>query len=257
MSFFNKMLASVGIGSAQIDTKLEKDRLKPGEMISGSIEVRGGNVEQNIDSLYLNVYTNFIRETDDRKVTDVANIGHFFISESFTIKPGALKEIPFSFQLPYDTLVTYGKTKIWVATGADIKSSVDPTDKDYIKVDPGNLAAAVINSIYDIGFRLRNVDCEAAPRFLRTSLPIIQEFEFVPYSGPFRGKLDELEMTFFNQSEHQVDILMEVDRKARGLTSLFSEVLEMDESKVRLTVTSNDLANMKNKFQDVISRYTH
>lgn len=41
MSFFNKMLASVGIGSAQIDTKLEKDRLKPGEMISGSIEVRG------------------------------------------------------------------------------------------------------------------------------------------------------------------------------------------------------------------------
>lgn len=45
MSFFNKMLASVGIGSAQIDTKLEKDRLKPGEMISGIIEVRGGNVE--------------------------------------------------------------------------------------------------------------------------------------------------------------------------------------------------------------------
>lgn len=79
MSFFNKMLASVGIGSAQIDTKLEKDRLKPGEMISGIIEVRGGNVEQNIDSLYLNVYTNFIRETDDRKVTDVANIGHFFL----------------------------------------------------------------------------------------------------------------------------------------------------------------------------------
>lgn len=64
-------------------------------------------------------------------------------------------------------------------------------------------------------------------------------------------------MTFFNQSEHQVDILMEVDRKARGLTSLFSEVLEMDESKVRLTVTSNDLANMKHKLQDVISRYTH
>ncbi|MGE7055864.1 sporulation protein, partial [Paenibacillus glucanolyticus] len=35
MSFFNKMLASVGIGAAQIDTHLEKSSYYPGEEVRG------------------------------------------------------------------------------------------------------------------------------------------------------------------------------------------------------------------------------
>jgi len=39
MSFFNKVLASVGIGAATVDTKLERDVVMPGEEIKGVVEI--------------------------------------------------------------------------------------------------------------------------------------------------------------------------------------------------------------------------
>jgi sporulation-control protein len=35
MSVFNKVLASVGIGAATVDTKLESDQVVPGEDVQG------------------------------------------------------------------------------------------------------------------------------------------------------------------------------------------------------------------------------
>ena len=35
MGFFKKMLSSVGIGSAKVDTVLDKEECVPGEMIEG------------------------------------------------------------------------------------------------------------------------------------------------------------------------------------------------------------------------------
>ncbi|MBR8644596.1 sporulation protein [[Brevibacterium] frigoritolerans] len=36
MSFFDKMKASIGIGAAKVDTKLEKDSYKQGETVKGT-----------------------------------------------------------------------------------------------------------------------------------------------------------------------------------------------------------------------------
>ncbi len=58
MSIFNKMLASVGIGSATVDTKLEKSRYTAGEIIRGNVEVTGGNTAQDVDCIYLTLYHN-------------------------------------------------------------------------------------------------------------------------------------------------------------------------------------------------------
>lgn len=41
MSFFNKMLASIGIGGAKVDTKLEKSAYTAGETIRGQVEIYG------------------------------------------------------------------------------------------------------------------------------------------------------------------------------------------------------------------------
>ena len=73
MSFFNKVLASVGIGAATVDTKLERDQVVPGEEIKGIVEIRGGNVEQKIDDIYLSVNTQYVKESDDRKVSCYSN----------------------------------------------------------------------------------------------------------------------------------------------------------------------------------------
>jgi sporulation-control protein len=256
MAFFNKVFASVGIGAATVDTKLEKDTIMPGEMVKGVVEVKGGSIEQKIDNINLCLNTTYLRESDDRKYSASAIIDHFQITEPFVIGANEKKEIPFSFRLSEDTPLSIGKTKIWVTTGLDIKNAVDPTDKDFLTVIPTPLMSGVITAISNLGFRLREAECEEAPHRLRRRFPYVQEFEFVPVSGPFRGKLDELELIFYPANNGHYELLMQIDRKARGLASLFAEALEMDETYVRLTVSNSDLPYLQQKIQSIIQNYS-
>ncbi len=107
MSLFNKVFASIGIGSATVNTKLERDQVVPGEEVKGIVEIRGGNVEQKIDVIYLSIYTTYIKETDDNKYTKTGLIDQIRLNEPFTVKSKELKEIPFSFKLPIDTPINF------------------------------------------------------------------------------------------------------------------------------------------------------
>jgi sporulation-control protein len=256
MSFFNKVFASVGIGSAKVDTKLERDTIAAGEEVRGVVVIQGGNIEQSIDAIYLTLNTTYIKESDDRKYTKTGQIDKFKLTEPFRIQSNERKEIPISFRLPSDTPLTLGRTKVWVSTGLDIKNAVDPTDKDFLRVVPNRLMDSIFNSVSNLGFRLREAECEEAPYRLRRRLPFVQEFEFVPVSGMFRGRLDELELVFFPTSNDELEIMMQVDRRARGLGGLFAEALEMDETNVRIRVTSADIPTMQQKLQSVISQYS-
>ncbi|WP_415817434.1 sporulation protein [Mesobacillus thioparans] len=255
MSLFNKVFASVGIGAAKVDTKLEKDRVKPGEEVRGIVEIRGGNVEQNIDDIYLSLHTTYIKEKDDRKYTATAQIDRFRLIQSFSIKENETKEIPFTFRLPLEMPLTMGRTKVWVSTGLDIKNAVDPSDKDYLTVIPNPLMEGVFNAISNLGFRLREAECEQAPRHLRRNMPFVQEFEFIAVSGPFRGRLDELELVFYPNSENEAEVLIQVDRRARGLGGFLSEAMGMDETYVRMNIHVSELPALQQKLQDTIARY--
>jgi sporulation-control protein len=255
MSFFNKVFASVGIGAAKVDTKLEKDRVMPGEEIRGIVEIRGGSVEQNIDDIYLSLHTTYIKERDDRKYTATAQIDRFRLTQSFLIKENETKEIPFTFRLPLEIPLTMGRTKVWVTTGLDIKNAVDPGDKDYLTVVPNPLMQGIFNAVSNLGFRLREAECEQAPRHLRRNLPFVQEFEFVAASGPFRGRLDELELVLYPNSENEAEVLMQVDRRARGIGGFLSEAMGMDETYVRMNIHVSDLPSLQQKLQDTIARY--
>lgn len=255
MSFFNKVFASVGIGAAKVDTKLEKDRVMPGEEIRGIVEIRGGSVEQNIDDIYLSLHTTYIKESDERKYTATAQIDRFRLTQSFLIKENETKEIPFTFRLPLEIPLTMGRTKVWVTTGLDIKNAVDPGDKDYLTVVPNPLMQGIFNAVSNLGFRLREAECEQAPRHLRRNLPFVQEFEFVAASGPFRGRLDELELVLYPNSENEAEVLMQVDRRARGIGGFLSEAMGMDETYVRMNIHVSDLPSLQQKLQDTIARY--
>lgn len=252
MSFFNKVLASIGVGGAKVDTKLEKSDFTAGEIMQGVVEVTGGNIEQQIDAIYLTINTTYIRESNDRKYTDVAAIQKYKVTEPFTIGANEKNVIPFSMTLPEDTPITYGSTRVWVSTGLDIKNSVDPTDKDYINVRPTRLAAHILEAIEQLGFKIRKVECEKASYKLGSRYPFVQEFEFVPISGSYRAKLDELEILFLSQSTQSVEVLMQVDRRARGLGGLLAEALEMDEKFIRLTINAQDIPTIKDKLKRVI-----
>lgn len=256
MSFFDKMFASVGIGAAKVDTILNNDKLVAGDEVSGRVLIQGGKTEQDIDEIYLKIVTSYERERDDKKIREECVIGKFRLTERFTIKANEKKEFPFSFELPIDTPVSYGKTRVWVETGLDIKNAIDPSDRDYIDVHPSQLMSKFLNAVTDLGFRLREVDCEAAPYHLRRRLPFVQEFEFVATKGEFRGRLDELEVIFLETSQDRIDVLLQVDRRPTGLGGLFSEMLNLDETNLRLTITTEDIFSLPEKIQQILRKYS-
>lgn len=255
MSFFNKALASVGIGAAKVDTKLVESSFVSGEEIRGIVEITGGSVEQQIDEIYLTLLTNYIKESNDTKVHKQAVLEKKKIVDPFVIGVNETKEIPFTITLPHDTPVSMGNTKVWLQTGLDIKNAVDPSDKDVVQVKPSPLISTILSAAEQLGFRLRKVECEAAPYRWKNHFPFIQEFEFVPTSGPFRGKLDEIEMIFSNNNGSSVELILQVDRKVRGLGSFLSEALEMDETFIKLRVTNQDLPGFKQQLESTIRRY--
>lgn len=254
MSFFHKALASIGIGSATVDTRLEKDTYRAGEVMQGEIIVRGGQVEQQVDTIYLSVNTTYIRESNDHKHTEVATLQKLKVSEPFLLGAGEEKIFPISLTLPFETPITAGKTQVWIQTGLDIKNAVDPSDKDYIRVEPTTLADHILDAISGLGFRLREAECQQAPSRFRGYYPFVQEFEFVP-TGQFRGHLDELEIVFLSQSNHSAEIYLQIDRKVRGIGSFFAEALDMDESYVRTTITMHDVPALQAKLQQIISKH--
>lgn len=252
MGFFNKVLASVGIGSAKVDTKLVRGAFTHGDAVEGVVEITGGTVEQTIDTIRVSLVTNYTVESNDRKHTESAVILNHLVSDGLVIEPKGFKSIPFSFTLPYSTPITEHKSKVWVHTELGIPHTLNPKDSDYISVAPSKLMTVVLDSVEELGFRLREVENEYSHR---GNLSFIQEFEFYPVSGRFRGKLDELELVFSNVTDGSLDIHMQVDRKVRGISSLISEKLGLDETLVRLTITSSDYGLIRSKLENLISQH--
>lgn len=230
-----KWLASVGIGSAKVDTQLENAHLTPGEVVQGKVVIQGGSIDQQVDRINLFVMTEAVREKEDRKVYEKVELGAFSICDAFTIGVGEKKELDFQFILPIHTPPTLGRTKVWIQTGLDVPNAIDPNDRDYIKVDTHrNMNTVLVALTNGLGFRLRQVQMEYSRQYR-----YVQEFEFIP-GNEFRRDLDELEVIFF-MAENRVDLILQVDRRAKGLGGLLAEALEMDESYVKASFTSEEI----------------
>lgn len=265
MSFFKKMLSKVGIGAAKVDTVLHTETFIPGDPVEGTVTLRGGNVAQDIEQIYFRVVSTFEDEIEfegddseddgeEMEITRRAVIAEFTLAESFTLSEDETREFPISFTLPEDTPATVGKTRVWVKTGLDIRGAVDPGDRDDIRVLPHPLVAACLGAAEELGFRLSEVVCEPAPSFFNMRVPFVQEYEFKPDSGPFSGRLDEIELVFKVFPDH-VEVIMEVDRKARGLAGMFQEMTGTDETLVSFSFGEADLPDLTHMLEDVISQY--
>ncbi|TKD71246.1 sporulation protein [Pseudalkalibacillus hwajinpoensis] len=239
-----KFLARVGVGAAKVDTLLEKDKFVPGEVVHGKVVIKGGEVDQSIDSIHIFLMTEAIREVDDRKVKEKVELQKYPIADQETVKEGETKEIPFSIQLPYHTPASLGRLPVWFETGLDIPLALDPKDRDLIHVSPHPYVEKVLDALESyLGFHVRKVEMELSKHY-----GYVQEFELTP-SGEYRAYLDELEVIFFLHENH-VDVMLEIDRRARGLGGLFAEALEMDESVAKVTLSSEEL----NGPVDVVAR---
>lgn len=255
---FKKLLAKVGIGAATVDTRLYDDLLAPGEILNGEVHITGGNVSQEIDDIYLYVATQYKREIDDSTVTEECLLVQYRLSERFSLQPQEERSIPFSIQLPFETPLTWGNQPVYLRTGLDIARSIDPGDTDSIQVRPHPLMQLVLDAVENLGFHLYKVDCEYNPHF-GGQYPFVQEFEFQPV-GQYQSQLDELEIIFSLYLD-QLEVFLEIDKRARGFGSFLEEAFDMDERYVRFQVTPDylnlPLGELEATIDEIIQSYLH
>lgn len=115
--------------------------------------------------------------------------------------------------------------------------AIDPSDWDEISVKPHPLMEKVLQAVQNLGFHLHEVDCEYNPR-LGHPYPFVQEFEFRP-NGKYYGRLDELEVTL-RFDGYQLEVLLQIDRKVRGLQSFIEESFGLDERYAHLQIPASD-----------------
>lgn len=213
MGFLKKMMAAVGVGGATVDARVQNPAVRVGEAITGVVLVRGGAVPQRVERVNLGLATRY--KHDDGYVT------HLLFSQpvtpGFDLQPGETREFPFSLTVPSGTPLSLPGTAVWLATDADIAGAVDPGDTDHLQILPSREMEVVITAAERLGFRL------AASEVEHHHGRIVQELSFRPPYGQYR--LTELEMMMFPASGG-LDLLLEVDRRATGLSSLFTSEFE-------------------------------
>lgn len=228
---FRKVWASLGIGSTQVDTRLEKSSYRQGELVCGDIFVRGGKSEQKIDSIYMYlILQNYLDDQQDEYVLD-----EFLLTDSFVIGEQETKMVPFKFQLPYDTPVTTGGSPIYLKTGLDVKMAVDPDDHDGFEVLPDLQVDKILQAVETIGFQLSGIEFDYETYHNRH--PFVQKYKFLP-QGEYEGIIDEIKM-FFNPFPNEVDVTIQVNSKAVDLKSSMEKALRLDERFVRFTIPHN------------------
>lgn len=256
MSVFKKLLARVGVGSATVDTHLYTDRLAPGDVLEGEVHIIGGEVEQTIDEIYLYVATKYKREVGDSTSYEECKLIRHHVASGFIIRPHEEMHLPFSVQVPYETPLTIGRQKVYIRTGLDIAQAINPKDWDDLAVSSHPLMQQVFEALNSMGFQLYEAECEFRPSW-NQAYPFVQEFEFAP-SGEYRRWLDELEAVFHLQPNH-LEVLLELDKRARGLGGLLDEALDTDERYVRFTVRPADLEvpvrQLAEKIDSIIRQY--
>jgi sporulation-control protein len=233
---FKKWLSSIGlIGGAKVDTRLTSESFVPGEQVSGEVHITGGEDTQEFGRIYLEVVTYY---KHDDSVHEHA-VAHHDVEDHISVAPGEERAIPFSFALPHETPLSLGHTSVSVKTGLEIPNAIDPSDTDEIRVTPTSMQQAVLDAAGSLGFHLQQVENEYNPR-KGAPLPFVQQLEFRPRGRRYAGHVEELELVL-KQHAGELEVLVELDRRARSLGGFLESAMEMNERFDVLRVTQADV----------------
>ena len=242
-------LRTLGIGGPTIDAVLDTDRVQPGGGLAGTLHVRGGDAGQTAGRAVLELVARVTKKMGDNEYQADEVIAGVELPGPFQL--GREHSIRFELALPPHTPVTSlgGRNFVWLRSGLDVPWAVDPSDQDALDVAPTEAQANVLRAMEQLGFRLYQVDID--PRSAWSGRKWVQEFEFRP-AGYGRARFDEVEVVFENQRGSRVELLIQLDRSARGLGGLLMEMTGTDESWRRAVVDASSVDAAARTLEQVI-----
>ncbi|MDH4127535.1 MAG: sporulation protein [Spirochaetota bacterium] len=167
MGVFGKMKAAFGVGGAKIKILLDSEEavFDQGDVITGKIEVTGGNAEQTINELRLELRLKWIQPGDVVETVDVYGFVNVYeegdekhdevldeivLDEPFKVDSNYKNTFDFDFEIPYDASISLDKEIIYyLYARADIPGGVDAKDKIIVEIVPSYEIQAVEKTLED------------------------------------------------------------------------------------------------------------
>jgi len=128
---FEKFLSTIGIGSMKVDTIVDQPKLAHGDTLSGTIYIAGGQSDQVIEFINLEVLkrTEGYREDSDFDVTE-DSIAKHTIEMIGSVKSKETRMVPFEL-MPDERWDCEGdNVKLYLRTSVHITNSLDVHDED-------------------------------------------------------------------------------------------------------------------------------
>ncbi len=215
---FKKMKDAFGVGGASVDAVLGQAAVVPGGSLSGTVNIKGGDREQDMRGLKLSFECVAERETDDSEYKINKQFGHLELSNAGVVAAGQSLQLPFDIAVPWDCPpnlvggITLPGIKLGLRTRLDIASARDASDFDPVTVHALPAHNAVLGALQQLGFGLKGADLEegnARAGHLQGQLGVYAEYEF---HG--QGRINEIEVTFVTTPQ-ETGVLVEIDKRGK------------------------------------------
>jgi sporulation-control protein len=222
---FQKVLASFGSGGAKVDAQLLDRSVRPGGTLHGKVQLIGGQVDQEVESLEVTLVARVEVPGEDGRAAHNEDTAFqkVRLSGRELIKAGAQVTVPFEMQLPWETPVTsvLGRYLTGMAVGLQTNLSlagtmVDPQDVDAVSIEPLPAQHRILDALSRLGFQFHSASLDANRiDGVDQQLPFFQEIVFRP--SPAAAKVfNEITVTFLARPR-DVQVVLEVNKKVRVL----------------------------------------
>jgi len=260
---FKKLLASMGVGSAEVDARLHQSRVTPGGVVTGKVHIRGGEARQEVEDLSLFLMTEMEVEQGDAEYRQPYAIQRVQLARDFLLNPRDQFVVPFQLHVHPETPITeipttqahpaagkggwgpghgaaqahYGfppsrrgrQTSVWIHTGLSIDDGVDSTDRDLLTVTPTAPMLRFLGAVANLGFQLVSADVERGTLRgigFQSTTGCYQEIEYRPMPGSrYAGRIKEIEVSFVTRYRDTC-VLIEADQRFRRHDAYRSLILD-------------------------------
>ncbi|MFE7752297.1 sporulation protein [Streptomyces sp. NPDC057428] len=214
---FKRLLGSLGVGGATVDTVLDAGAALPGGSLTGQVHLKGGTADFDIEQITLELVARVEVEHDDGEGEGGLPFDRFTVGGGFRLVEGEQRSIPFSVTLPWETPATELRGQplgvvLGVRTELAVAGAKDKGDLDPLAVRPLPVQEAILEALGQLGFGFKSADLEYGHiGGTGQQLPFYQEIELTP-PPQYAHTVNEIEMTFLARPDG-MEVVLEADKR--------------------------------------------
>lgn len=212
---FDKFLSKVGLGAAKVDTVLHQQSVIRGEHLQGEIRMTGGKVAQHVKRVYLELYTHYTYQNEEGyPVTSTCVLHAMDIDEEFSLLANEEVVYDFELEIPFETPLSFGKTKVQLKTGLDVDWAFDPKDLDQVEVLPDPATENILAAAEALGFEHSEESGACFEMDNPAGIPFVQNFALLGGQGIGR-EIEALDLLIL-ASEAEAQVQAEIQKRSQG-----------------------------------------